>query len=66
MSKHPQPPFADFIGMKITHLTPEGACPRCATKIPGRWGAKFEGQITERPFVPGRGARRASQLFVIR
>lgn len=48
------------------HLTPEGACPRCATKIPGRWGAKFEGQITERPFVPSRGARRASQLFVIR
>jgi uncharacterized protein (TIGR00369 family) len=25
MSTHPQPPFADFIGMTITHLTPEGA-----------------------------------------
>ncbi len=48
------------------HLTPEGACPRCATAIPGRWGAKFEGQISDAPFLPRRGARRASQLFVIR
>ncbi len=48
------------------HLTPEGACPRCATKIPGRWGAKFEGQIADAPFLPRRGARRASQLFVFR
>ena len=25
MSKHPQPPFADQIGMRITELSPEGA-----------------------------------------
>jgi pyruvate formate lyase activating enzyme len=49
------------------HLTAEGACPRCATAIPGRWGAKFDGQIADAPFLPrGRGARKASQLFVIR
>jgi pyruvate formate lyase activating enzyme len=35
-------------------LTPTGACPECATVIPGRWGAKFEGQITSTPFLPGR------------
>jgi pyruvate formate lyase activating enzyme len=30
-------------------LTPEGACPACKRKIPGRWGAAFEGQITASP-----------------
>jgi pyruvate formate lyase activating enzyme len=34
-------------------LTAEGACPECATAIPGRWGAKFDGQITASPFLPG-------------
>jgi pyruvate formate lyase activating enzyme len=34
-------------------LTPEGACPDCATAIPGRWGAGFDGQITSTPFLPG-------------
>jgi pyruvate formate lyase activating enzyme len=34
-------------------LTSDGACPACATKIPGRWGAQFDGQITSRPFSPG-------------
>jgi pyruvate formate lyase activating enzyme len=29
-----------------------GACPRCATKIPGRWSASFEGQRTAFPFLP--------------
>jgi pyruvate formate lyase activating enzyme len=33
-------------------LTPEGRCPRCATQIPGRWAAKFDGQIADRPFLP--------------
>jgi pyruvate formate lyase activating enzyme len=33
-------------------LTPEGRCPRCTTPIPGRWAAKFDGQITDRPFLP--------------
>jgi pyruvate formate lyase activating enzyme len=48
------------------HLTAEGACPRCATAIPGRWGAKFDGQISDAPFLPRGRGRRASQLFVIR
>jgi pyruvate formate lyase activating enzyme len=39
-------------------LTPDGSCPKCATKIPGRWGRHFDGQITSRPFSPG--ARRLS------
>jgi pyruvate formate lyase activating enzyme len=34
-------------------LTAEGACPECATAIPGRWGEKFDGQITASPFLPG-------------
>jgi len=42
-------------------LTPEGCCPSCGTRIPGRWAAKFEGQITDRPFFP----RRRSHLVNI-
>jgi pyruvate formate lyase activating enzyme len=34
------------------NLTEDGACPRCATKIPGRWSAGFEGQRTAHPFLP--------------
>lgn len=34
-------------------LTIDGACPACATKIPGRWGMSFDGQIASRPFSPG-------------
>jgi pyruvate formate lyase activating enzyme len=34
-------------------LTSTGACPDCHTAIPGRWSAGFEGQITDRPFLPG-------------
>jgi pyruvate formate lyase activating enzyme len=37
-------------------LTPEGKCPKCATAIPGRWAAKFDGQIASHPFSP-RGRR---------
>ena len=33
------------------HLTAEGNCPKCGTRIPGRWSAKFDGQITDRPFL---------------
>jgi pyruvate formate lyase activating enzyme len=33
-------------------LTPDGACPRCAHRVPGRWGARFEGQRTAFPFLP--------------
>ena len=35
-------------------LTPEGRCPSCAAAVPGRWGARFEGQIASHPFLPGR------------
>jgi pyruvate formate lyase activating enzyme len=34
-------------------VTANGTCPDCGTSIPGRWGAGFEGQITDRPFWPG-------------
>jgi pyruvate formate lyase activating enzyme len=42
-------------------LTPEGTCPRCSTPIPGRWAAEFDGQITDRPFLP----HKRSRLFTI-
>ena len=34
-------------------LTPSGCCPSCGNSVPGRWAERFEGQITDRPFVPG-------------
>ncbi len=34
-------------------ITPEGECPSCGTRVPGRWSARFEGQIASRPFIPG-------------
>jgi len=43
-------------------LTPDGACPHCATEIPGRWSDRFEGQIASRPFLP----RESTVLFTIR
>jgi pyruvate formate lyase activating enzyme len=42
-------------------LTPDGHCPTCAYQIPGRWSAKFDGQIASRPFVPHKRPR----LFTI-
>jgi len=42
-------------------LTPDGRCPSCQTAIPGRWAAKFDGQIADRPFLP----RHASRLVTI-
>jgi pyruvate formate lyase activating enzyme len=33
-------------------LTPNGCCPDCGHALPGRWSEKFEGQISDRPFVP--------------
>jgi pyruvate formate lyase activating enzyme len=42
-------------------LTAEGSCPSCSTPIPGRWARKFDGQITDRPFLP----RRSSSLINI-
>jgi pyruvate formate lyase activating enzyme len=42
-------------------LTPDGRCPACSSQIPGRWSAKFDGQITSRPFLP----HKPSRLFTI-
>ena len=33
-------------------LTANGGCPKCATPLPGRWHAAFEGQRTAFPFLP--------------
>jgi pyruvate formate lyase activating enzyme len=43
-------------------ITPEGNCPACSSRIPGRWAGKFEGQIASRPFSP----RRTPELVSIR
>ena len=42
-------------------LSAEGRCPNCAVQIPGRWAARFEGQIADRPFRP----HKRSRLFTI-
>jgi pyruvate formate lyase activating enzyme len=34
-------------------ITPDGTCPECRTKIPGRWARTFDGQIASTPFLPG-------------
>lgn len=39
-------------------LTALGACPKCQTKVPGRWAEKFSGQIAAHPFLPRRGMAR--------
>jgi pyruvate formate lyase activating enzyme len=47
-------------------LTPEGHCPGCAHPIPGRWAAKFDGQITSHPFLPDKiSTTKLSRLFTI-
>jgi pyruvate formate lyase activating enzyme len=38
-------------------LTAEGRCPKCAKEIPGRWSARFDGQIASRPFLPQKRPR---------
>lgn len=43
-------------------ITPEGRCPSCQCSIPGRWAAKFEGQLTSRPFSPRRDSQPISIL----
>jgi pyruvate formate lyase activating enzyme len=42
-------------------LTPEGNCPACRARLPGRWSKKFDGQVASAPFVP----RRRAQLVKI-
>jgi pyruvate formate lyase activating enzyme len=46
-------------GYFIEHyrLTSDGRCPDCGASIPGRWAAKFHGQIADRPFTPSRDGR---------
>jgi pyruvate formate lyase activating enzyme len=48
--------------VKRYEITPNGCCPTCGTAVPGRWGSRFEGQITARPFLP----RSRSRLSVLR
>jgi pyruvate formate lyase activating enzyme len=50
-------------GYRITdyRLTSDGRCPDCSASIPGRWSARYEGQIASRPFLP----RKRSLLFTI-
>ncbi len=48
--------------IKNYRLTEDGGCPKCSAKIPGRWSARFEGQIASHPFSP----RNRSVLFTIR
>jgi pyruvate formate lyase activating enzyme len=45
------------------HLTPQGCCPSCSARIPGRWDTTFRKQITARPFVPR--VRPRSDLLVL-
>lgn len=37
-------------------LSANGCCPHCGTSLPGCWAEKFEGQITDHPFLPRRRA----------
>ena len=43
--------------VKDYRVTADGKCPSCQAAIPGRWAARFEHQITDRPFLP-RGSSR--------
>jgi pyruvate formate lyase activating enzyme len=35
--------------IRAYRLTAEGRCPDCGTRIPGRWGKQFGGQVTSHP-----------------
>jgi pyruvate formate lyase activating enzyme len=39
--------------IRAYRVTAAGTCPDCGTNIPGRWGARFQGQIAASPFLPG-------------
>ena len=43
------------------HLTFNGCCPSCGSRVPGRWAREFQGQITAHPFLP----HARSKLFSI-
>jgi pyruvate formate lyase activating enzyme len=38
-------------------ITAEGCCMACKHPLPGRWSRQFDGQIADRPFLPGGGSR---------
>ena len=38
-------------------ITADGRCPSCAAVVPGRWSARFDGQVASRPFLPGSRSR---------
>jgi pyruvate formate lyase activating enzyme len=38
-------------------VKPDGSCPSCRTRIPGRWAQAFDEQIASRPFLPQASGR---------
>ncbi len=44
-------------------LTADGSCPSCGMAVPGRWAPRFQGQITDTPFLP-RLRRRANLVSI--
>lgn len=46
------------------NLTSEGACPSCGATVPGRWATSFQGQLTDRPYLPSL-RRRSNPLSVL-
>jgi len=38
--------------IRSCRLTAAGACPKCATRIPGRWDGGYQGQLASTPFIP--------------
>jgi len=40
--------------IKAYRITADGKCPKCGDSVPGRWAAKFGGQVTSHPFLPHR------------
>jgi pyruvate formate lyase activating enzyme len=50
--------------VRAYHVSAEGKCPSCQTVIPGRWAAKFAGQIADRPFSPRAFLPRGSSRLV--
>lgn len=47
-------PLIERLGYHIRsyRVTADGCCPGCGTRLPGRWDARFHGQIAASPYVP--------------
>jgi pyruvate formate lyase activating enzyme len=43
--------------IRTYRITTGGSCPSCGANVPGRFDARFSGQITSLPFVPGSRSR---------